>query len=208
MEFKNSKDFSDALMNGMVEDAPAAKKVAAAPIGDVDDNGMDIPIPSDEVLSSPHYFAGTKAVNRVAELEGRELSPIEKKVLAHEGYVDAVYLDTKGVRTFGVGQTGDFMSMPFSQVVERKEKVVRNAIEGYDVLPEEAQAELVQLAYRGDLKSSNKWVGLFNQGEYKEAAKELLDHKEYKDPSTSRGVKQRLEEASLVIASLQGNNLA
>ena len=211
--FTSPAEFSEALMNGMpaepAEIAPfrgdSGKVIRTRnDFGELDDAGMDVPIANEDVLASPHFFGGSNAVAKLEEIEGRELSPIESKVAFYEGYVDATYLDSKGIRTRGAGQTGDFMGMPFSEVVKRKEKVVRRAVEGYDILPEEVQAELVQLAYRGDLRASNKWVKLLNEGKYEEASKELLDHKEYLKPETSSGIKRRLEAASMAIASLGG----
>ena len=210
--FKSPAEFSDALMHGVAEQgAPAPFQGDSGKVirtrndfGELDAEGRDVPIANEDVLSSPHFFGGSNAVSKLEEMEGRELSVVESKVAFYEGYVDATYLDSKGVRTKGAGQTGDFIGMPFSEVVKRKEKVVRQAVEGYDILPEDVQAELVQLAYRGDLRTSNKWVKLLNAGEYDEASKELLNHKEYLDPSTSSGIKRRLEAASSAIASLGG----
>ena len=57
---------------------------------------------------------GQDAVDRVRKMErGRKLSKAEDTVIREEGFVDRVYTDTKGVKTFGVGQTGKYMGMPF-----------------------------------------------------------------------------------------------
>jgi len=97
---------------------------------------------------------GQKAVDKVEELEG-ELTPVQRRIVELEGYVPTEYEDTKGIVTKGVGQTGNYMDMSFKEVAEIHEDVARNLINDYDELPVELQAELAQLAYRGDLQQSN-----------------------------------------------------
>lgn len=142
---------------------------------------------------------GQKAIDKVEELEG-ELTPVQRRIVELEGYVPTEYKDTKGIVTKGVGQTGDYMDMPFKEVAEIHENVARNLINDYDELPVELQAELTQLAYRGDLQQSEDTVALFNAGRYEEASVELLNNKEFKNKDTSEHIKQRLRDASRAIA--------
>ena len=142
---------------------------------------------------------GQKAVDKVEELEG-ELTPVQRRIVELEGYVPTEYEDTKGIVTKGVGQTGNYMDMSFKEVAEIHEDVARNLINDYDELPVELQAELAQLAYRGDLQQSNQTVALFNKGKYEEASVELLNNKEFKSEDTPEHIKQRLRDASRAMA--------
>ena len=142
---------------------------------------------------------GQKAVDKVEELEG-ELTPVQRRIVELEGYVPTEYEDTKGIVTKGVGQTGNYMDMSFKEVAEIHEDVARNLINDYDELPVELQAELAQLAYRGDLQQSNETVALFNKGKYEEASVELLNNKEFKSEDTPEHIKQRLRDASRAMA--------
>lgn len=135
---------------------------------------------------------GNDAINAVEKLEGRKLSPIEKRVVVLEGFVPDVYLDTKGIPTFGVGQTGEWVDKSFGESFDYHEDLTRKLIKGYDELPEELKAELVQATYRGDLGGSPNTRLLFNEGKYKEAAEEFLNNNEYKAKDTPQSIKDRM----------------
>ena len=150
---------------------------------------------------------GQKAVDKVEELEG-ELTPVQRRIVELEGYVPTEYEDTKGIVTKGVGQTGNYMDMSFKEVAEIHEDVARNLINDYDELPVELQAELAQLAYRGDLQQSNQTVALFNKGKYEEASVELLNNKEFKSEDTPEHIKQRLRDASRAMAMYEPEGIS
>ena len=150
---------------------------------------------------------GQKAVDKVEELEG-ELTPVQRRIVELEGYVPTEYEDTKGIVTKGVGQTGNYMDMSFKEVAEIHEDVARNLINDYDELPVELQAELAQLAYRGDLQQSNETVALFNKGKYEEASVELLNNKEFKSEDTPVHIKQRLRDASRAMAMYEPEGIS
>jgi GH24 family phage-related lysozyme (muramidase) len=135
---------------------------------------------------------GKEAIKMVEQLEDRELNTKERRVVELEGFVPVVYKDSKGIDTFGVGQTGEFINKGFKESFDVHENRTRACIKDYDYLPEYLQAELVQAEYRGDLGMSPKFRKLFNQGLYEEAAMEFLDHAEYKDPETPTQIKNRL----------------
>jgi len=158
-----------------------------------------------------HY--GQDAVNKVTEREG-QLTPPMEAVIREEGFVDGVYEDTKGIKTSGVGQTGEYMNMSFREAFLDHEKLVKEIIPNFMIFDDDTQAQLLSLGYRGDTKSKKgeplKWVKLFNEGEYALAATELLDHQEYKDlvkifneEGKDSGIIHRLEAAATQIASLQ-----
>jgi len=146
-------------------------------------------------------YHGQQAVDKVEAQEG-PLDATEKRIVEVEGLVDGEYEDDKGVITSGVGQTGENIGKPFKETVAKYVKRTKGVFEGFDDFSEELQAELVQLTYRGDVKSSYKWVKHFNKGDYQLAATELLDNKDYlkRKADGDDGVTKRLEEASEVIA--------
>jgi len=149
---------------------------------------------------------GNDAINAVEKLEGRKLSPIEKRVVVLEGFVPETYLDTKGIPTFGVGQTGEWANKSFGESFKHHEDLTRKLIKDYDKLPEELKAELVQSAYRGDLGGSPKTRLLFNEGKYEEAAKEFLNNKEYKAKDTPQSIKDRMFAVAQAMKSYGSEN--
>lgn len=143
----------------------------------------------------PVYY-GDRAVQEVQRLEKRPLSKLEQRVVAEEGYVPGVYLDTKGIPTSGVGQTGKYTKMSFGESLRAHEEITRKMVPGYDNLPDYLRAELLQSTYRGDLGLSPKARRLFNEGRYQEAADEFLDNAEYKNPDTPQQIKNRIKSVS------------
>lgn len=143
---------------------------------------------------------GQDAIKAVSQLEGRPLSPKEQRVVMLEGFVPNVYKDTKGIETYGVGQTGKWINKSFGESFAHHEDRARKAIPDYDKLPEYLQSELVQAEYRGDLGMSPTFRKLFNKGKYKEAATEFLNHEEYLDPDTPSQIKQRLESVAKAVS--------
>jgi GH24 family phage-related lysozyme (muramidase) len=142
-------------------------------------------------------FRGVDAVEEVERLEGRMLSPIEAELVMEEGYAVGPYLDTKGVATSGVGQTGGFQGKPFGEVFQTFEQETRKLIPAYDSLPEYAQSALMLAAYRGDLQQSPKFRRLFNAGEYEAAADEFLNNDDYRQAKKrGTGVAKRMEKVA------------
>lgn len=148
---------------------------------------------------------GPAAIREVERIEG-ELTSVQKAIVVDEGYVNGYYEDDRGNKTGGVGQTGKFLSMSFKDSFDEFEGKASKAIQDYDSLPVAVQASIVSAAYRGDLKASNEWVKLFNQGLYKEASIEFLNHEEYKErlAAGADGVTDRLERISKVIGNFRG----
>ena len=143
---------------------------------------------------------GNDAVSAVEQIEGRPLSNKEKRVVVLEGFVPQVYKDTKGIDTYGVGQTGKWMQRTFSEAYAHHEDKTRKLIPNYDSLPEFLQSELTQATYRGDLGGSPTFRKLFNKGQYKDAAKEFLNHEEYLDTNTPKQIRDRIEAVARAVA--------
>lgn len=141
-------------------------------------------------------FYGKNAVRAVESEIGRELTLGERRVVEEEGYVADEYLDTKGVRTKGVGQTGDWIEKGFEAAYNSHVARAERKIPGFNTLPEYVQNELIQSEYRGDLGGSPTAIKHFNAGRYEAAADEFLNHREFMDPATSTGIKARIQATS------------
>ena len=151
-------------------------------------------------MANHKVLHGADAVAAVTELVGRELTLIERRIVEEEGYVAGDYLDSKGISTSGVGQTGDFKGMSFEDTVQAHIERARGRIPALDSLPEELQAELVQAEYRGDLGTSPKFVKLINDGEFEKAAEEFLDNQDYRNSQLDgSGVAGRMERVSAAV---------
>lgn len=136
---------------------------------------------------------------------GRPLSYLERRIVEEEGFADREYKDTskKRVITSGVGQTGKYKNMSFEETFQDHLKRARGRINNFDQLPEQVQAELLQAEYRGDLGGSPKFVKLFNQGNYEEAAAEFLNNKEYRTTEYP-GIKKRMERVANTVGAFAG----
>lgn len=153
---------------------------------------------------------GNDAIKEVERKEG-PLSNVERYIVKHEGYVKGEYLDTKGIRTKGVGQTGKWLNKSFTETFQHHEVECAKLIPMYPLLEENVRMALMSLMYRGDLQQSPKFRKLFNEGDTLAACEELLDHKEYLDNNTPQGIKRRLREAydfirSAYMCNMRGHN--
>lgn len=133
-----------------------------------------------KLMNSQYY--GDDAVNAAARYYGFRgpISPIARHIIHEEGFVAGEYDDHKGVSTFGVGVAREELKDKnfFTEVLPEYEEQARKATKGYVSLPEEAQAAIVSMAYRGDW--GKKTRAKLNKGDLKGAAKEYLDHGEYR----------------------------
>lgn len=162
---------------------------------------------------------GNKAIAAVEEMEGRTLSPAERRVVTLEGYVPEKYLDSKGVPTIGVGQTGPWMERTFKEsydahVAGIKRPTTRNrgGVPQFDSLPEYLQAELIQAEYRGDVRQSPTAMRLLNEAlslptarkrreRLNQAADEFLDNDDYREAKAKKtGIAPRMEAVARAIA--------
>ena len=80
----------------------------------------------------------------------------------------------------------------FSKDLESKYLQAKASIPNLDRMGASEQAAAVSGFFRGDLSGSPKTLRLINQGKFEEAAKEFLDHKEYKT-TDDQGIKSRME---------------
>jgi len=148
-------------------------------------------------------YQGQEAVTHIESLYGIKLSNAQKRVVSLEGFVQGYYKDSKGNLTYGVGQTGEYIQKGFYASFEEQQDRVETIFGPIGLMSEEVSTELIQLMYRGDVKSSHRWVELFNKADYRRASLELLDHSEYKgykESGKDNSITKRLEDASKVIS--------
>lgn len=174
-------------------------------------SGDTKPTPGGGTTDKVYYGSNAVEIVRLNE-PNLNLTPAMERVIELEGYVDETYLDKKGIPTVGVGQTGKWMNKSFEESFNHHADRARKIFPKLEDLPDDVQAEIIQLEYRGDtrLKSGSpaKWTAHIKNGKWEKAAEELLDHDEYeeiKDKLEAKGqtvlddgVTRRLYEASEV----------
>jgi len=138
-------------------------------------------------------YHGSQAISKAIQAEG-PLSHPQKEVVRWEGYSEDIYLDHKGIKTRGVGQTGQFLDGTFKEAFKVLEEECVKLIPLYYLLQPTIQAALMVAMYRGDLQQSPTFRLLFNTGQLEKACEEYLNHKEYLDPDTPTQIKRRLEK--------------
>lgn len=154
-----------------------------------------------------NQFYGKRAVNQVEKSLKTKLNLSQKRIVEIEGYVPGYYLDSKGIKTFGVGQTGKNMENSFLDTYNKMYDRTEDIFGSIQEIPNELQAELVQLVYRGDAKKSHMWVQQFKEGRYEKAADSLLVHREYMDykkEGKDNSITKRLEDASEMLMKYDG----
>lgn len=140
---------------------------------------------------------GADAVAKARELLGRPLSASEAHIASVEGYSLETYDDTKGVKTVGFGQTGEFSGMPFDEVVASFENRTRGIIPAYDTLPEALRLRLLDSTYRGGISGSADTLGHVNAGRWQDAATEFLDHGDFRRSQAGNGaIAERMQATS------------
>jgi len=149
-----------------------------------------------------HTLYGNAAIKEVESIYGIKLTAPQKRIVTLEGFVPGFYKDDRGVMTYGVGQTGEWIDKGFVAAYEHHQDLAEDIFGSFNRFTPELQGELMSLTYRGDVKRGYNWVRQFNQGNYEEAADQLLIHREYMDRKASGkkdGVVKRLEDASNII---------
>ena len=91
-------------------------------------------------------------------------------------------------------------NMALDQEIDEKLKVVNRRIPIFNNLPAELRIPMLSSFYRGSLSGSPKTIKKINKGDFKGAAKEFLNNKEYrKSKKEGTGVAPRMEELANVL---------
>lgn len=143
-------------------------------------------------------YHGRKAVEKAEQHLGRPLKPEERRACCLEGFSDEIYKDTKGIDTFGMGQTGEWIHKGLDAALNHHQLRVMARIPEYLYLPEFLRCELYQAEYRGDLGHSPATVKLINARKFGLAAEEFLDNQEYKTAPDS--IRRRMRAVSTALA--------
>lgn len=150
---------------------------------------------------------GSAAVDKMEASLRRELTPLEKLIVTEEGFSEAVYDDTKGVKTQGSGLTGEYIDKGFGVAVQEKADKTQDLITNLDSYPEELKNLMISSVYRGGLSGSPATMKLINEGDYTAAGAEFLNNDEYRDAKKAgSGVAKRMERLANSLASYGETN--
>lgn len=137
---------------------------------------------------------GQQAQDTVEARLGRPLTPQEQHLVSLEGFSHGYYLDSEGVPTRGVGQTGEYMHQSFPETAQHFIEKTQGLVPAYNELPEYLQLRLFDSTYRGGLSGSPLTLEHINAGRWDQAATEFLNNQEYRDAvATGSGVAPRME---------------
>lgn len=142
-------------------------------------------------------YYGKQAVLAAERFLGRMLEPEERRACYLEGYADEVYLDTKKIETFGMGQTGEWIKRGLAAALEHHKQRVVNRLPDYPFYPVYLRSELFQAEWRGDLGLSPNTCNLIRLQRFDHAAVEFLDSDEYRSAPSS--IQQRMEAVSTAL---------
>lgn len=174
----------------------------------------EIPFPIDaKRVGTPKRLHGNQAVKAAQQYYGEPvIDPIAEHIIQEEGFVPGIYKDTKGIDTEGVGLTaGNIGKNFFTEVMPKYVKRAMAIDPTYVKLPEETKKALVSMVYRGDIKASHKTAKYIKAGEYEKAAKEYLDHDDYRNSKAKNvaagkrvhGVQYRMEANAAALKAAQ-----
>ena len=168
---------------------------------------------SGEKIPKQYQFKNSEYVPYIKKHEGTIEYQTKKGSYDPKTQEFITYLDSVGVPTIGYGTTGKSSSkfnvkegqriplyvadMALDQEIDEKLKAVNRRIPVFNDLPEKLRVPMLSSFYRGGLSGSPKTIELINKGDFKKAAKEFLDNKEYKkSKKEGTGVANRMEELS------------
>lgn len=145
------------------------------------DNVMAQAMQEEEDKARRTYY-GDDAVIAAAKHYGFKgpIDPIARRIIHEEGFVNGTYLDSKGIPTEGIGVADPKLrGKPwFTEVLPIYQQQAQTATKGFEKLTTEQQGAITSMAYRGDWGPKTR--GHLNKGNLKAAAKEYLDHNEYR----------------------------
>ena len=135
----------------------------------------------------------------------------------NEGVKSRLYKDSKGFWTIGIGHLvtpnemsyyrGRTLSQEeiydlFAKDMQKKLSLVKKHFPKYNSYSDELKIAILDGYFRGDLAHSDKTRALLNAGKFKAAAKEYLNHDEYRAALASgSGVAPRMQRNARIFAA-------
>ena len=147
-------------------------------------------------------------------LKGHEGKVLDDSKKYHKAYKP---IETEKYYTIGYGHYDKNITKDMTITDEQADKYliddinirlpeIKKAIPKFDDMPLEVRKNILGSWFRGSIKPTHNTVRLLNEGKFKEASEEFLNHDEYRkykaNPGTMDGVVKRMEATSKAIASL------
>lgn len=160
-------------------------------------------------MSNLQRWTGSDAVREAAKHYDYRgpITPEMAHLIHEEGFVGGEYGDSKGISTFGVGQTGDYADKNFfTEVFPEFYTLAYKNTKDFHKLPAEAKSAIISMAYRGDWGPNTKKA--LARGDWKAAVKQYLDHDEYRKgrartaTSAQRAISDRMERNAQALKAL------
>ena len=168
---------------------------------------------SGEKIPKQYQFKNSEYIPYIKKHEGTIEYQTKKGSYDPNTQEFITYLDSVGVPTIGYGTTSKSSSkfnvkegqriplyvadMALDQEIDEKLKAVNRRIPVFNNLPENLRVPMLSSFYRGGLSGSPETIKKINKGDFKGAAKEFLNNKEYKkSKKEGTGVAKRMEELS------------
>ena len=119
--------------------------------------------------------------------------------------------DLEGNRiTEGTTTTEEESEIMLQEDIALRLPEIRRLYPNFDSYPRDLQLQIGQSYYRGTLTKghSPKTTKLINQGKFKEAAKEFLDNKEYRDAKKNKrsGIRDRMEDVAKALRNYESRS--
>ena len=206
------------LQEGPFTNALAALGILGATLGGTGQVQAKMPTPITQAVKQDHSY-----YEYIAPSEGK----------GKDGRPGYAYKDHKGYLTVGVGHlvlrndralksvagkeynevvrgrralTDGQMEQLFDIDVKSKIKAAQSKIPKFNTYPQYVRNAIVDGFFRGDLSGSKDTLALINQGEFKAAAKEYLNHAGYKkSKAEGTGVAGRMERNAAAFATFGGD---
>lgn len=169
---------------------------------------------SDAPAFKDFYTSNIKSFDQV--ITDPFLKKAAEYIKRNEGVKNRLYKDSKGFWTIGIGHLvlpnelayykgrtlseNEIYSL-FANDMQKKLTLVKKHFPKYNSYPEDLKIAILDGYFRGDLAHSDKTRALINARQFKAAAKEYLNHDEYRAALASgSGVAPRMQRNAQIFA--------
>ena len=174
--------------------------------------GSIIPEEEGPTILSKNIKMGTKKKEDVTDTD---MSVYVNHIKKLEGFKPNAYKPDpdEPYFTLGYGRYGKNIKEGMTITKEEAEKNLKNDIEdrliqierfipNFKNMPIDAKKHMLDSWFRGGLSGSSNTIKLINEGKFKEASVEFLNHAEYRNTKLA-GVKTRMKNTSEAIARME-----